>query len=345
MGLTQVIGYSGAGLSAAARGIPDAVYVSATPLHHVTYLRATVIEELAFGLEQRGVDRAEMQSRCESAAAALDISNLLERDPTRLSGGQTRRMVIAAALALQPQRLVLDDPFFGLDKHATAELSRVLRSLQETMEIWVFSHLPAFAEFPVEVIGDDPRGFQPPRWVTPQRRQGTAFQAAVTAFRGVPGSWWRKERVDFKVGPVEISVPNQGIVWLCGPNGAGKSTLLHELAKQPACGLLTQDPYDQLLFSTARAMASDAPDQHPYDLSARNLRLTQLRMICGLGRPIVLLDEPEVGLDGPGRVEAIELIARHCETPGNGVVLVTHDEDFAAQLALACGPMVTRLLD
>ena len=59
------------------------------------FLRDTVIENIAFGLEQRGVERGEMQRRCLDIADKLGLSDLLERNPRELSTGQAKRLTLA----------------------------------------------------------------------------------------------------------------------------------------------------------------------------------------------------------------------------------------------------------
>lgn len=69
--------------------------LTADPRAHITYLRATVAEELAFGLEQRGIVPAQMWERVRNIG--LGLENLLDRAPAQLSGGQTRRLEIGRA--------------------------------------------------------------------------------------------------------------------------------------------------------------------------------------------------------------------------------------------------------
>ena len=129
----QIIANSGAGLSTLANQIhetwPNAAVVGQDPVAHITYLRDTVIEEIAIGLEQRGIPQAEMLERCERILAAADLTDLAERNPAKLSGGQTRRVAIAAVAILEPEVLVLDDPFAGLDTDSAARIAALLEAL------------------------------------------------------------------------------------------------------------------------------------------------------------------------------------------------------------------------
>ena len=111
----------GDGLSSWASELVDAApcgqvaYLGADATCHLTYLRDTVIEEVAFGLEQHGIHPDIMLDRVTAILTDLNLMDLAEAHPTRLSGGQTRRVALASVLVLQADTLVLDDPWAGLD--------------------------------------------------------------------------------------------------------------------------------------------------------------------------------------------------------------------------------------
>ncbi|MCG7295193.1 ATP-binding cassette domain-containing protein, partial [Corynebacterium sp. ACRPY] len=129
----EVIGNSGAGLTTLATQAHNewdgAAVVQQDATAHVSYLRDTVIEEVALGLEQRGTPTAEMQRRCERILSAAGLTELAERHPAQLSGGQTRRLAIAAVAVLEPELLLLDDPFAGLDPTSATHIIRLLEAL------------------------------------------------------------------------------------------------------------------------------------------------------------------------------------------------------------------------
>ncbi|MGG5751356.1 ATP-binding cassette domain-containing protein [Zafaria sp. Z1313] len=92
--------------------------------------RATVAEEIAFALEQRGMERATMQRRVGEAAGGLGLDALLAADPFALSGGQQRLAALAALVAVRTPVLVLDEPFAGLDSAARRVLAAALARLR-----------------------------------------------------------------------------------------------------------------------------------------------------------------------------------------------------------------------
>jgi energy-coupling factor transport system ATP-binding protein len=94
--------------------------VFANPVTQLSGAKLTVREELAFGLENAGVPRAQMLTRIAEALSALGLEGLEDRDPFTLSGGQLQRVALASMLVLRPEVLVLDEPTSQLDPAGTA---------------------------------------------------------------------------------------------------------------------------------------------------------------------------------------------------------------------------------
>ena len=104
-------------------------FVPQDPAAVLSTVRATVAEELAFGLENTGMDRAGMEAAVERTAGLLGLGSLLDQDPARLSGGQLRRLAIGCAIIPGPPVLVMDEPFASLDAAGANELAALVRDL------------------------------------------------------------------------------------------------------------------------------------------------------------------------------------------------------------------------
>jgi len=131
--------------------------VGSNTFSQISGARFSVYDEVAFGPENLGVPRHEIVERVDWALQALKMSHLRDRSPYALSGGQQQRLVIAAALAMRPPVLVLDEPSVQLDPPGTEELAALLRALsQQGMTILFAEHrLEWVAELADRVIALD----------------------------------------------------------------------------------------------------------------------------------------------------------------------------------------------
>ncbi len=95
----------------------------------------TVYQNLAFGLELRRLDKAEIRRRIKEALALVRLSGFEERYPRQLSGGQQQRVALARALVIQPSVLLLDEPLSNLDAQLREEMRFEVRELQKQLGI------------------------------------------------------------------------------------------------------------------------------------------------------------------------------------------------------------------
>ena len=113
------------------------------PFNQISGARYTVRGELAFGMENLGTPRTEMADRVAEVAGLLRISDLLDRSPYELSGGQQQLVAIASMLVLRTPVLVMDEPTSQLDPAGTRMVFGVLSRLRGTgTTIVVFEHKP-----------------------------------------------------------------------------------------------------------------------------------------------------------------------------------------------------------
>lgn len=111
--------------------------VFANPFNQISGARFTVEEEVAFGLENLGVPRAEMLERVARVLKTTGLSTLAKRSPYALSGGQQQRLALASMLVMQPRLLVLDEPTSQLDPVGKKEVFSVLDQLARDREMTV----------------------------------------------------------------------------------------------------------------------------------------------------------------------------------------------------------------
>ena len=95
----------------------------------------TVARNVAFGLEERRVPRAEIEKRVAAALDLVGLEGLSHRRPSELSGGQQQRVALARTIVVEPKVLLLDEPLSNLDAKLRVEVRRELRDLQKRLGI------------------------------------------------------------------------------------------------------------------------------------------------------------------------------------------------------------------
>jgi sulfate transport system ATP-binding protein len=155
--LTALLGPSGSGKSTLLRAIAgledldsgqvliDGADVSKKPTqkrevgfvfqHYAAFKHMTVFENVGFGLKIRKWDKAKIADRVHELLNLVQLPGLADRYPSQLSGGQRQRMALARALAVEPQVLLLDEPFGALDAKVRKDLRTWLRRLHEEMHV------------------------------------------------------------------------------------------------------------------------------------------------------------------------------------------------------------------
>lgn len=103
--------------------------------HYAAFKHLTVRDNVAFGLTIRKRPKPEIKSKVDDLLEVVGLAGFQHRYPAQLSGGQRQRMALARALAVDPQVLLLDEPFGALDAKVRGDLRRWLRRLHDEVHV------------------------------------------------------------------------------------------------------------------------------------------------------------------------------------------------------------------
>ncbi len=337
----------------------------------VSHQRDTVIEEIAQPMEQQGIAAADMKPHCREILHQLGLEEFAHTHPAQLSGGQTRRMLVASFLAARPDIIIACEPTAGLDPDSARAVMVALREFAVSGAGMVlcldYRHAAdhgglSLARIAPGAIVAEWSGIRARRR-TPKRR------------------WWQFAKTtnparEFSSAPVDLQARAGAVCWLRGDNGAGKTTLLRQLAgitantgadtdpdpnpdahaapnTKATVSLALQDPAAQVLDASASAMLDDdtlwkiisprpdttthpspelTGDTHPLDLSPSQLRLLQVAAVIAQRRQVVLLDEPDVGLT-PADRRRLHALLHECLSGGAAVIMTCHDPSLLQDVA------------
>ena len=323
---------------------------------------ANVANEVAFGLENVGVRPDDIWPRVEEALRLVGAAQLADRSVHELSGGELQRVALAAALALRPRLLLLDEPTSQLDPDGAEGFVDAVRALD--CAVLLSEQRPAR---PLEradrilfmdagrIVLDAPRG-EALEWLQANRPlylpHEPVFACRLEGIRHAYGD-------RLALAGASLEVRRGEVVALTGPNGSGKTTLAKiatgllvpdagavehapaaYLAQDPGRHLVTERVLDEV------ALGADVPrarraleqvglagneDRHPRDLSSGERERLALAAVLATGPQLLVLDEPTRGVD-PDRKDELRRLLR-TEAPGRGTLVVTHDLPWAGEVA------------
>src|ERR1700716_2975539 len=100
---------------------------------YALYPNMTVAENMAFGMEMRGVSKPEREKAVAEVAKTLQLEHLLKRRPSQLSGGQRQRVAIGRALVREPKVFLFDEPLSNLDAKLRVETRIEIKRLHQRL--------------------------------------------------------------------------------------------------------------------------------------------------------------------------------------------------------------------
>lgn len=102
--------------------------------NYALYPHMTVYKNLAYGLKNRGFDKAAIDERVQQTARMLEIDPFLDRKPRALSGGQRQRVAMGRALVREPKAFLLDEPLSNLDAKLRVQMRVEIKQLQKRLK-------------------------------------------------------------------------------------------------------------------------------------------------------------------------------------------------------------------
>lgn len=328
-------------------------------------LAPSVEDEVVFGLENLGLDQAEITLRLEQALDQFKLVPFRERSPLTLSGGEQQKLALAAVFARQPEILILDEPLSMLDPTAATGLVEYLEQIAALgTTVAVFEHRQEYfsgarkARFlqlgdPLKAVGSQPDLQLPPRDSFQLSMEGVTVE--------IPG-----HKV---LDDISLTLESGQFVAVVGRNGVGKTTLMRTLLglqkyngqirvvskdgeDPPDLGMVFQNPDLQLFNASVReeilyrvpnpdlrfyrhlitAMGLEPYENTPPLLLSEGEKKRLALALVLMRQPShgLLLDEPSLGQDQAHKDTLVRLL-RAVADSGRLVVITTHDLALAAQ--------------
>ena len=113
---------------------------------YVLFPHLSVKENITFSPRMKGLPRQEIEDMCNRLVELLNISHLLERAPSTLSGGESQKVSLARALSAKPEVLLLDEPLSALDPETREDIQHELRRIHERLNLTVIHVTHDFEE-------------------------------------------------------------------------------------------------------------------------------------------------------------------------------------------------------
>ncbi|MEC0253994.1 energy-coupling factor ABC transporter ATP-binding protein [Paenibacillus lautus] len=129
-------------------------YVFQNPFTQISGVKDNVFEEIAFGLENLGMEPGLIREKVDQVIHMLEIDYLRDKNPFELSGGQKQRVALASIIVMEPDVLVIDEPTSQLDPKGTEEVFKIIELMKKKGKtiILVEHKIELIAEYADDVI-------------------------------------------------------------------------------------------------------------------------------------------------------------------------------------------------
>ena len=343
-------------------------------------LGETVEDEVAFPLESLGIEREEMVKRVDEALSFWGLDKLREASTTELSGGEKRRLMLAASLITKPDYVIYDESFDDLDRDwrktlrdrikESGEASIVMASRFISFVNDLFHRIYILEDGVLKEWNGELSVIGKPNIVA--KGKNNRLQCRDISFIHPRRSSFSSP---FILSVDNFSINSGEIVALMGPNGSGKSTFsrilcgldtpskgrifldneeCHKELLERSVGYMFQNPdyqiflptvKDELAYSMSFLKINEKEKEKRLEETAALFSLSlsdtasimsygerkrlQSAIYYSLDRPFYILDELDSALSYKESISILEKLSQK----GAGILLITHDDDFAQAVA------------